>query len=105
MTSEQIEKAADSYAVAARPSFVNGYFDRDAVADAFEAGARFRISSVWHEASEMYEIRLSSVIEFKNGKIAVYSDLRDVTYDGLWDEVKRYAYLKDLLPERKEGTE
>ena len=69
---------------------------------AFMEGANWRVNSVWHDASEKYEIRLPSVVVFKNGRAAVYLDLRDVTYDGLWDEVKEYAYLKDLHPDRKE---
>ena len=71
----------------------------------FIAGAQWRINSAWHDASEKYEIRLPSVVVFKNGRAAAYLDLRDVTYDGLWDEVKEYAYLKDLRPDRKENEQ
>ena len=39
MKKELIENAANSYAGIARPSFVNGEFDRNAIADAFEYGA------------------------------------------------------------------
>lgn len=72
---------------------------------AFMEGAQWRINSAWHDASEKYEIRLPSVVVFKNGRVDVYLDLRDVTYDGLWDEVKEYAYLKDLRPDRKENEQ
>ena len=95
MERETIEKAADEYihrdnttGLTRKKSFIDG--------------AQWRINSAWHDASEKYEIRLPSVVVFKNGRAAVYLDLRDVTYDGLWDEVKEYAYLKDLRPDRKE---
>lgn len=105
MTREQIEKVADDYSAEITPAYSNGYFERYQLADAFEAGAEWRINSVWHDASEMYDIRLPSVVVFKNGKAAIYPDLQDVTYDGLWDEVKEYAYLRDLRPSGKEGVE
>ena len=100
MTREQIEKAA-------KETLVNEPVEIQATkVDAFQrgfiAGAQWRVNSVWHGGNEKYEIRLPSVVVFKNGKAAIYSDLRDVTYDGLWDEVKEYAYWKDLLPDRKE---
>ena len=103
MTREQIEKEARDYISDVYAG--DGYFLPDyeeEVRDGFIAGAQWRIDSVWHDASEKYEIRLPSVVVFKNGRAAVYLDLRDVTYDGLWDEVKEYAYLKDLRPDRKE---
>ena len=101
MTREQIEKAAGEYS-----GSVLGFKDNPVVManhKAFMDGAQWRINSAWHDASEKYEIRLPSVVVFKNGRAAVYLDLRDVTYDGLWDEVKEYAYLKDLRPDRKEN--
>ena len=95
-------KAATLYAddVCKGPRYRWGH-EQVAMVDFIE-GAKWRINSVWHGGNEKYEIRLPSVVVFKNGKAAIYSDLRDVTYDGLWDEVKEYAYWKDLLPDRKE---
>ena len=102
MTREQIEKAA--LICAGAGEYGELPYNPDAK-KGFIAGAQWRIDSVWHDASEKYEIRLPSVVVFKNGRAAVYLDLRDVTYDGLWDEVKEYAYLKDLRPERKEDEQ
>ena len=99
MTREQIEKAA--LICAGAGEYGELPYNSDAK-KGFIAGAQWRINSAWHDASEKYEIRLPSVVVFKNGRAAVYLDLRDVTYDGLWDEVKEYAYLKDLRPDRKE---
>ena len=106
MTREQIEKEARDYisdVYAGDGYFLPAY--EEEVRDGFVAGAQWRINSAWHDASEKYEIRLPSVVVFKNGRAAVYLDLRDVTYDGLWDEVKEYAYLKDLRPDRKENEQ
>ena len=100
MTRETIEKAA--LICAGAGEYGELPYNPDAK-KGFIAGAQWRINSVWHDASEKYEIRLPSVVVFKNGRAAVYLDLRDVTYDGLWDEVKEYAYLKDLRPDRKEN--
>ena len=100
MNKETIEKAAWDYAEG-----IPQNEDRKKYSwEDFKAGAEWRINSVWHDRSEKYEIRLPSVIVFKNRKVAIYPDLRDVTYDGLWDDVKEYAYLKDLLPDRKEDA-
>ena len=35
----------------------------------FIAGAQWRINSALHDASEKYEIRLPSVVVFKNGRL------------------------------------
>ena len=105
MERETIERAAKAYA---KDKYGGDNAKQWAIAqihagrDGFIFGAHWRINSAWHDASEKYEIRLPSVVVFKNGRAAVYLDLRDVTYDGLWDEVKEYAYLKDLRPDRKE---
>lgn len=40
---------------------------------------------------------------FKNGNANIYKDLRDLSYEGLWGEVDKFAYLGDLIPERKEA--
>ena len=102
MKKEDMMKAATLYAddVCKGPRYRWGH-EQFAMVDFIE-GAKWRINSALHDASEKYEIRLPSVVVFKNGRADVYLDLRDVTYDGLWDEVKEYAYLKDLRPNRKE---
>lgn len=41
MNRQTIEQAADNYAAKATPSYTNGDFDRNAIADAFEAGVKW----------------------------------------------------------------
>lgn len=55
MKKELIENAANSYAGIARPSFVNGEFDRNAIADAFEYGAQWLINNAWRAAQNVRE--------------------------------------------------
>ena len=107
MTREQIEKAA-------KETLVNepielqatkvGAFQRG-----FVAGAQWRINSVWHDINE----------EPKEHKLVLIEDdfCGEPDY-GVWrtpfpnwkDDIvhfssKRWAYIDDLLPERKEKTE
>ena len=108
MTREQIEKEARGYI---RDVYAgDGYFLPDyeeEVRDAFISGARWCIDSVWHDASEKPEngryILVDKGYRFQEvWKQDICDDwLNDVNYFG----VKRWAYVGDLLPERKEETE
>jgi hypothetical protein len=40
-----------------------------------------------------------ALVIFKNGKAKVYDDLRNLTYERMWGEVDRFAYIEDLTPE------
>lgn len=51
---------------------------------------------------EAFHVNLEEYVLFKNGNAAIYRDLRDLSYERLWGKVERFAYLDDLLPERKE---
>lgn len=104
MTREQIEKAAGEYS-----GSVLGFKDNPVVManhKAFMDGAQWRIDSVWHDASEKPEngryILVDKEYRFQEvWKREICDDwLNDVNYFG----VKRWAYLDDLLPERKEET-
>lgn len=46
MTRGQIEKQADDYASKATPNYVNGSFDKYAIAQAFEEGAYWALNKV-----------------------------------------------------------
>lgn len=93
----------------------------DKVYNAFEEGASWRIESVWHDNSEMPSIGIDKygcgkdcvVIPTFNRTIELCSVLFD---DGKYyfsaereyygkDEVERWAYLDDLLPEEKGGKQ
>lgn len=130
MNKEQIEKAAKDavqdnfqcngkYPCEERDycEFCNGHnsaFDckEDCSADAFNegflAGAEWRINSVWHNLpndlpkKENTWILLELIFEDR----LVYLPVEWVN-DGeeIPKQVTRWAYIDDLLPERKEGTE
>ena len=98
-----IEKAADVYADKAPKSYCNGYYGKYAIADAFEEGANWRINSVWHDASEKPNGNNKCLVELR------IPGRRNPTYK-LWtwgwenSFVTRWAYIDDLLPDRKEDT-
>ena len=100
---KSIEKAADDYAAMAIATFVNGDFSRHAIADAFEAGAKWRVNSVWHDASEKPNRNNKCLVELR------IPGRRNPTYK-LWtwglenSFVTRWAYIDDLLPNGKEGV-
>lgn len=100
MTREQIEKEAREYS----DVIWNNDRARDISKIAFSSGALWRINSVWHEGNVSCNTRRKALVTFKNGNAAVYNDLRELTYERLWGEVERFAYLDDLLPDGKEET-
>ena len=105
MNIQTIVQAADNYAAKAKPSFTNGDFDKYAIAEAFEHGAEWRINSVWHEVRKKPD----------KGKLLIVEDI-DSAYELVyltnskpWEELSKknhymhWAYVADLLPERKEA--
>lgn len=68
-------------------------------ADIFQAGARWRIDSVWHNVSEEPERERQLLILDTRGKCSVHK-----FYITKWSnmvkvyEIKRWAYISDLLP-------
>lgn len=104
MKKEDIERAADVYSAEKHPSYTNGQYDNIAIAEAFEDGAQWRINSVWHDVSE----------EPKNGEYIILMTSHDIatawhaTPNYMQDfkrfNIKKWAYVKDLLPERNEET-
>lgn len=124
MTRERIEKAAKEavqnhfqcngkYPCEERDycEFCNGHnsaFDckEDCTADSFSegffSGANWRISSVWHTDVYSGNTRRAILVRFNNGLFNVFEDIRDLK--GIEDLVGMFAYLDDLIPERKEET-
>ena len=102
MEREQIEKAGRDYALDQLE--IVGLPGRAEAMKAFAAGAEWRINSAWHDGNVSCEPRRTAVVLFKNGNANIYKDLRDLSYEGLWGEVDKFAYLGDLIPERKEET-
>ena len=98
MTQEQIEKAADLYSANATPTFVDGSFARHATADAFEAGAQWRINSVWHPINEDPGYGKYILVHFRSGNYTSWFASADILSDFKRFEVEEWAYLVDLLP-------
>ena len=94
MTIEEIEKAA------------NGRFaDNTFAYKGFIEGARWRINSVWHDASEKPDKNQLVVFECRKTYGRGYSVNFGENYDLLKNVLLEWAYVIYLLPERKEGTE
>ena len=102
MKKELIENAANSYAGIARPSFVNGEFDRNAIADAFEYGAQWLINNAWRETSLHGEEGRFDVVGYFHEYIGF------ITQSGIefpLSDILEYAYLDDITPKRKGGAQ
>ena len=109
MTREQIEKAAIKSADVELDDFeCRGH------RDGFIAGAQWRINSVWHDSSEETEQEDEPIlVEYEDRGIegsdyTVCDDIWDyrirLKRDGADCTILRWAYMKDLIPERKEET-
>ena len=102
MKIEDIEKESLEYAEIATPTYVNGDFDKYAIADAFEHGANWRIDSVWHEASEEPERNRIYIAQLGDSAFDTFYD------SGNWErfsrgvKMQRWAYVEDLLPNKQE---
>ena len=104
MNKEQIEKAA-------KETLVNepvelqatkiGTFQRG-----FVAGAEWRINSVWHDRTEKADTSKELIIMYPNGSARIILLNPNLTFDGflLVDMFIKWAYVSDILPERKEET-
>ena len=112
MTREQIEKAALEYAESIPQSDERKKYSRED----FIAGAQWRINSVWHKPSAYgeeltrnvevvaktkrgYRFGKFDVVGYSNEHIGFVSTSR---LEYALSDVLEYAYLDDLLPERKE---
>lgn len=78
----------------------------------FREGAQWRINSVWHDASEEPEQEGEPILMeyedwgIKGSDYTVCDDIWDyrirLKRDGAYCTILRWAYMKDLIPERKE---
>lgn len=98
MTREDIEKAARDYAL--DQLGIVGLPGRAEAMKAFMAGARWRINSVWHKVSEKPNGMFLILIDCGDG-IGAEEYRFGLIADDL-EGAKRWAYISDLLPERKE---
>jgi len=107
MDREQIEKAAERYSGCFFEALGD---DRYVMAKrkAFADGARWRIHSVWHDVSEMPELRKPYIYEMDFGEDNVDYDI-DVLNIKVADwesfaeimKMTRWAYIEDLLPNKE----
>lgn len=112
MKQEEITRQADKYATSKLIDTSNHSlptrrkqldYDNYDLSEAFEAGADWRIKSVWHDASE-FPSRYSSVL-ISSGVRRPYI-MKPINREH-WAKyiehncVKRWAYLSDLLPQEK----
>ncbi len=106
MTNEDIERKCHQYAREATPAYTNGDFDRYAIAQAYEEGAKWRINSVWHVTFEMPERGRDFLYESARGWFGINNTAkmaREVHTEN-WDrfvegfDVIRWGYIDDLLP-------
>lgn len=123
MTREQIEKAAKEY------SDSIAQFDERKIysLEDFTAGAKWRINSVWHdmetEVPQVYGEYKDSIypqipclvvghlstgygygVRYWNVTEQCWDDEECDDYECDKDKIEEWAYLDDLLPERKEET-
>ena len=102
MTRKQIEKAALLFAGAGE--WGECPYNPDAKTG-FMAGAEWRINSVWHNASEKPDKNQLVVFECRKTYGKGYSVNFGENYLLLKNVLLSWAYIKDLIPERKEETE
>lgn len=72
--------------------------------EAFSKGAEWRINFVWYDSFSAYIPKKRAIVVLKNGVSNIYKDLSVITREGMWNGVEMFAYIDDLLPERKEET-
>lgn len=102
MKREDIEKAARDYSGSSL-----GFTDNNSVMakhKAFADGAQWRINSVWHDRVEKADTSKELILMYSNGSVRVTLLNQNLTFDGFLsvDMFIKWAYVSDILPERKE---
>ena len=105
MNREQIEKAARSNAL--DDMSLVGLHERAIAMKHFANGAQWRINSVWHDRAEKADTSKELILMYSNGSVRVTLLNPSLTFDGFLsvDMFIKWAYVSDILPERKEKTE
>lgn len=102
MKQEQIEKEIDARLEEPDNNW-DGIFN-SGYSRGFREGAQWRINSVWHDASEKPDKNQLVVFECKKTYGKGYSVNFGENYGLLKNVLLSWAYMKDLIPERKEET-
>lgn len=108
MTKEDIKKAATEYAnEACRPLWRTGN-EQVCMVD-FMEGAKWRINSVWHDASETPISGKEALVKYITGDLKIKYRV-DVFCGYEWKEMCHYdkliqfAYIEDLMPNVEEES-
>lgn len=110
MTREQIEKAAKDYVMP--NARISPLMESIVAKEGFIAGAQWRINDVWHDASEKPERENEYLlVEYKDWgsdesdyDVVAVEDF-EIYANRIYSDLICWAYIFDLLPERKEETE
>lgn len=95
MTREDIERASkEEIKLAGSPSAL-GSTIKKFCRESFICGAEWRINSVWHKPNKGEPDLYLMLIEFNDGTL-------DLGYEYNPEKIKRWAYIKDLLPIKEE---
>lgn len=89
------DEAPAGYALGKKVGYIRGFTD----------GAKWRINSVWHDASEIAKQGEHIVVVMESGNFTSLFVTPDIAQIFKKFNVILWAYSKDLLPERKEVKE
>ena len=104
---EEIKCASKDYVnyLLDKQEYHNEDYTEDDIRQAFEKGAMFAdnnpdLLSLWHDASDEPKEDMDILFISKNGKVHKVSKIDLSLYDWLKDndDIKRWAYISDLLP-------
>ena len=104
MKQEQIEKEIDARLEEPDNDW-DGIFN-SGYSRGFRDGAQWRINSVWHDRAEKADTSKELILMYSNGSVRVTLLNPNLTFDGFLsvDMFIKWAYVSDILPERKEET-
>lgn len=102
MTQQQIIEESNYLAI----QFADADIDvRDAIKTGFQYAVNWRIDSVWHDASEKPDKNQLVLFEVRKTYGKGYSVNFGENYSLLKNVLLAWAYIIDLLPERKEARD
>lgn len=103
ITKQDTNNAAQNYEDSLTYSKASEQYD---VQKAFKAGANWRINTVWHKPCDIAEPGKDCLVEHMDGdgNVCICIDWRS-EYEWVnachYDKVLRWAYVKDLLPNKE----
>ena len=109
MDKEQIEKAASEAQEEMAKRFIQDENFQPTFGYSFTEGANWRINSVWHTTADIPTTGKHCLVEYEtDGKVQYRVDWRN-EYEWVlachYDRIIRWAYIEDLIPEKKEDEQ